>query len=81
LGQIDNLLQTVMFTLYGNQYDEMEEHLLLSMFRVRLPTLSPPYSIFNTFSPLASRRACLTQSSGRRLVSAPFCGQTQRSRE
>lgn len=36
LGQIDNLLQTVMFTLYGNQYDEMEEHLLLSMFRTVL---------------------------------------------
>ena len=32
LGEIDNLLQTVMFTLYGNQYDEGEEHLLLSMF-------------------------------------------------
>uniref|UniRef100_A0A7S4PCN8 Ras-GAP domain-containing protein n=1 Tax=Paramoeba aestuarina TaxID=180227 RepID=A0A7S4PCN8_9EUKA len=32
LGEIDNLLQTVMFTLYGNQYDESEEHLLLSMF-------------------------------------------------
>eukprot|EP00005_Dracoamoeba_jomungandri_P012884 CAMPEP_0174270946 /NCGR_PEP_ID=MMETSP0439-20130205/46340_1 /TAXON_ID=0 /ORGANISM="Stereomyxa ramosa, Strain Chinc5" /LENGTH=694 /DNA_ID=CAMNT_0015360643 /DNA_START=127 /DNA_END=2208 /DNA_ORIENTATION=+ len=36
LGQIDNLLQTVMFTLYGNQYDEFEEHLLLSMFRTVL---------------------------------------------
>lgn len=34
LGEIDNLLQTVMFTLYGNQYDEHEEHLLLSMFEV-----------------------------------------------
>lgn len=33
LGEIDNLLQTVMFTLYGNQYDEHEEHLLLSMFQ------------------------------------------------
>lgn len=33
LGEIDNLLQTVMFTLYGNQYDESEEHLLLSMFK------------------------------------------------
>lgn len=32
LSEIDNLLQTVMFTLYGNQYDEYEEHLLLSMF-------------------------------------------------
>jgi Ras GTPase-activating-like protein IQGAP2/3 len=29
LGEIDNLLQTVMFTLYGNQYDQYEEHLLL----------------------------------------------------
>lgn len=36
LGQIDNLLQTVMFTLYGNQYDDFEEHLLLSMFRAVL---------------------------------------------
>ena len=32
LGEIDNLLQTVVFTLYGNQYDDEEEHLLLSMF-------------------------------------------------
>mmetsp|Transcript_371 Transcript_371/g.457 ORF Transcript_371/g.457 Transcript_371/m.457 type:complete len:780 (+) Transcript_371:7-2346(+) len=38
LGQIDNLLQTVMFTLYGNQYDEGEEHLLLSMFKTVLVT-------------------------------------------
>mmetsp|Transcript_6380 Transcript_6380/g.18071 ORF Transcript_6380/g.18071 Transcript_6380/m.18071 type:complete len:759 (+) Transcript_6380:76-2352(+) len=36
LGEIDNLLQTVMFTLYGNQYDEHEEHLLLSMFETVL---------------------------------------------
>ncbi|EGC36786.1 Ras GTPase-activating protein [Dictyostelium purpureum] len=33
VGEIDNLLQTVMFTLYGNQYEEKEEHLLLSMFQ------------------------------------------------
>lgn len=33
LAEIDNLLQTVMFSIYGNHYDEMEEHLLLSMFR------------------------------------------------
>ena len=32
LGEIDNLLQTVMFTLYGNQYEPFEEHLLLSLF-------------------------------------------------
>jgi Ras GTPase-activating-like protein IQGAP2/3 len=28
-------LQTVMFTLYGNQYESREEHLLLTMFQVR----------------------------------------------
>ncbi|KAI9313206.1 Rho GTPase activation protein [Dichotomocladium elegans] len=33
LGEIDTLLQTVMFTLYGNQYESREEHLLLSMFQ------------------------------------------------
>ena len=32
LGEIDNLLQTVMFTLYGNQYEAFEEHLLLALF-------------------------------------------------
>lgn len=36
LGEIDTLLQTVMFTLYGNQYESREEHLLLTMFQVRL---------------------------------------------
>jgi Ras GTPase-activating-like protein IQGAP2/3 len=33
LGQIDTLLQTVMFTLFGNQYEIREEYLLLSMFQ------------------------------------------------
>ncbi|XP_064394192.1 uncharacterized protein LOC135341540 isoform X2 [Halichondria panicea] len=32
LKEIDGLLQIVMFTLYGNQYEDREEHLLLSMF-------------------------------------------------
>lgn len=36
LGEIDTLLQTVMFTLYGNQYESREEHLLLTMFQVRV---------------------------------------------
>jgi hypothetical protein len=35
MGEIDTLLQTVMFTLYGNQYENREEHLLLTMFQVR----------------------------------------------
>lgn len=34
LREIDGLLQTVMFTLYGQQYEDREEHLLLSMFEV-----------------------------------------------
>ncbi|KAL7749892.1 RasGAP protein [Sorochytrium milnesiophthora] len=36
LSEIDNLLQSVMFTLYGNQYDSREEYLLLSMFQMVL---------------------------------------------
>ena len=31
---ISGLLQTVMFTLYGNQYEDREEQLLLNMFEV-----------------------------------------------
>ncbi|KAG9226724.1 hypothetical protein CCMSSC00406_0008424 [Pleurotus cornucopiae] len=38
LSEIDTLLQTVMFTLYGNQYDSREEHLLLTMFQSVLST-------------------------------------------
>lgn len=34
MSEIDTLLQTVMFTLYGNQYESREEHLLLTMFQV-----------------------------------------------
>lgn len=37
LSEIDTLLQTVMFTLYGNQYEQREEHLLLTMFQVSRP--------------------------------------------
>lgn len=38
LAEIDSLLQTVMFTLYGNQYEPREEHLLLTMFQSVLMT-------------------------------------------
>lgn len=34
LAEIDTLLQSVMFTLFGNQYEQREEHLLLTMFQV-----------------------------------------------
>ena len=33
MAEIDSLLQTVMFTIYGNQYESREEHLLLIMFQ------------------------------------------------
>lgn len=36
MAEIDSLLQTVMFTIYGNQYESREEHLLLTMFQVVL---------------------------------------------
>lgn len=36
MSEIDSLLQTVMFTIYGNQYESREEHLLLTMFQVRM---------------------------------------------
>ncbi len=36
MSEIDSLLQTVMFTIYGNQYESREEHLLLTMFQVGL---------------------------------------------
>ena len=33
MAEIDTLLQTVMFTIYGNQYESRDEHLLLTMFQ------------------------------------------------
>ncbi|XP_062522118.1 uncharacterized protein LOC134196913 [Corticium candelabrum] len=36
LNQIDGLLEAVMFSVYGNQYEPREEHLLLSMFELAL---------------------------------------------
>lgn len=45
LSEIDTLLQTVMFTLYGNQYESREEHLLLTMFQVRPASLFSPFPV------------------------------------
>jgi len=41
MAEIDQLLQTVMFTIYGNQYESREEHLLLTMFQVRTVDRKP----------------------------------------
>ena len=45
LSEIDTLLQTVMFTLYGNQYESREEHLLLSMFQVHFMIAVVTYGV------------------------------------
>lgn len=45
MGEMDTLLQTVMFTIYGNQYESREEHLLLTVFQVSL-SFSPIFFIF-----------------------------------
>lgn len=50
MAEIDSLLQTVMFTIYGNQYESREEHLLLTMFQVCLafrsiPARQPPLTL------------------------------------
>lgn len=42
LAEIDTLLQSVMFTLFGNQYEQREEHLLLTMFQVSYPSFTSP---------------------------------------
>ncbi|GBC06901.1 hypothetical protein RclHR1_07120014 [Rhizophagus clarus] len=49
LTEIDTLLQTVMFTLYGNQYESREEHLLLTMFQ---SVLSAQFETTNDFNSL-----------------------------
>jgi Ras GTPase-activating-like protein IQGAP2/3 len=58
LGEIDNLLQTVMFTLYGNQYDDEEEHLLLSMFQ---RVLKEEFDESNSVSNLLRANTALTR--------------------
>ncbi|KAK9456479.1 Rho GTPase activation protein [Dipodascopsis uninucleata] len=49
MQEIDSFLQTVMFTIYGNQYDQREEHLLLSMFQ---SVLSSQFDTTTEFSSL-----------------------------
>ncbi|OLY85262.1 GTPase-activating protein [Smittium mucronatum] len=49
LSDIDTLLQTVMFTLYGNQYESREENLLLTMFQL---VLAAQFEMTSEFSSL-----------------------------
>lgn len=71
LDDMDMLLQMVMFTLYGNQYEERGEHLLLAMFQsvlsARVQNATDPKSLLRINTP-ASRmfstyaRRCPSQS-------------------
>ncbi|KAG8700309.1 glyceraldehyde-3-phosphate dehydrogenase 1 [Ceratobasidium sp. 395] len=54
LAEIDTLLQTVMFTLYGNQYESREEHLLLTMFQIEEDTGTLPDHLSRGVSPDAA---------------------------
>ncbi|KAK9469948.1 Rho GTPase activation protein [Lipomyces arxii] len=49
MSEIDAFLQTVLFTIYGNQYEQREEHLLLTMFQ---SVLSSQFEAAKEFSSL-----------------------------
>ena len=68
LAEIDSLLQTVMFTLYGNQYEPREEHLLLTMFQVRL------------WRNTTHTSRCSRRSSNARRISGRSCARTRQCR-
>lgn len=70
MAEIDILLQTVMFTLYGNQYEGREEHLLLTMFQVRPPLLFQPILVSLLIRQMPFRSRYFRRSSKRRLSSA-----------
>ena len=69
MAEIDALLQTVMFTIYGNQYESREEHLLLTMFQVR-------ECLQFRQSQLTHVSLCSPSSSTTRPTTARFCAPT-----
>jgi hypothetical protein len=82
MSEIDSLLQTVMFTIYGNQYESREEHLLLTMFQVctlaRTSPTSPPLSaarhvltLYSRFSRTSSTTLPNTRPSSERTRLSP----------
>ena len=58
LSQIDTLLQTVMFTLFGNQYEVREEYLLLSIFQ---NVLAAEFESATSFSVLMRANTSITR--------------------
>ena len=75
MAEIDALLQTVMFTIYGNQYESREEHLLLTMFQVTsIPASRMHYT--NVISSLFLHTSLITLP-----TTAPCCAPTPPSLE
>ena len=75
MAEIDALLQTVMFTIYGNQYESREEHLLLTMFQVTSFPASRMH-FTNVISSLFLRTSLITLP-----TTAPCCAPTPPSLE
>ena len=74
MAEIDALLQTVMFTIYGNQYESREEHLLLTMFQVTsIPASRMHYT--NVISSLFLHTSLITLP-----TTAPYSAPTHPSR-
>lgn len=73
MAEIDALLQTVMFTIYGNQYESREEHLLLTMFQVGCVSISRNFTLMWTHS-LSSHSNLTTPR-----TTVPCSGRTPRS--
>ena len=82
MAEIDSLLQTVMFTIYGNQYESREEHLLLDHVSVRSsPTSSttpPTTPLYSAEHPSFSHDDHLHKKRPRsELLEAGSCGADQ----
>ena len=74
MAEIDALLQTVMFTIYGNQYESREEHLLLTMFQVQQLMTAYQQSLtllYSLSSPTSSTTHLNTPRSSARILPCP----------
>ena len=72
MAEIDALLQTVMFTIYGNQYESREEHLLLTMFQVRVNISPFSMELLTTASPSSPISLTTRQTTARCCAPTPL---------
>lgn len=80
MAEIDSLLQTVMFTIYGNQYENREENLLLTMFQSVLTYQfdnTPEYSsLLRANTPVSRMMTTYTRRGpGQTYLKEVLCGQ------